>query len=96
MGAFPVQTNTSCCDEWIEDGVSGFAIPPDDLEIITDRLRLALTDDALVDRAAEINAATIRARLDERVLRQQAVAFYDEAFRHISAAPCQPRRTRIS
>jgi hypothetical protein len=80
MGAFPIQTNTSCCEEWIEDGISGFAIPADDLDTITARLRRALTDDSLVDRAAAINAATVRDRLEAGMLRQCTRAFYDEAF----------------
>lgn len=80
MGAFPIQTNTSCCDEWIEDGKSGFSIPPNDLEVITDRLRRALSDDELVDRAAAINERTVATRLDERILRGRALDFYAQIF----------------
>jgi glycosyltransferase involved in cell wall biosynthesis len=82
-GAFPIQTNTSCCDEWIEDGKSGFAIPPDDVALIADRLHRALTDDALVDAAAELNWTTVRERLDQNILKKRAIAFYDEAFRKL-------------
>jgi hypothetical protein len=80
MGAFPIQTNTSCCDEWIEDRRSGFSIPPDDLPSIVERLRTALVDDTLVDGAAALNAVTVRTRLDERILRVRAQALYDQAF----------------
>jgi hypothetical protein len=80
MGAFPIQTNTSCCDEWIVDGESGFSIPPDDLETIVARLRRALTDDALVDAAAERNAVTVRERLDARILAAKAAAMYEGVF----------------
>ncbi len=76
MGAFPIQTNTSCCDEWFEDGKGGFIVPPDDFDTICDRFLRALNDDALVDQAAEINWATVRARLDIRVLRGKVEAFY--------------------
>jgi len=44
MGAFPIQTNTSCCEEWIEDGRTGFSIPPDEVDVIADRVRRAITD----------------------------------------------------
>lgn len=80
MGAFPIQTNTSCCDEWIADGRSGFIVPPDDVDLIADRIRRAVTDDALVSQAAETNWATVQERLDQCLLRKQAVAFYDEIF----------------
>lgn len=80
LGAFPIQTNTSCCEEWIDDGKSGFVISPNDVNQIADRLRQALTDDNLVDTAAEINWRTVQERLDMRVLKEKAVAFYDEIF----------------
>lgn len=78
MGAFPIQTNTSCCNEWIEDGKSGFEIPADDVAVIADRLRKAALDDELVDQASEKNWETVRARLDQALLKQKAISFYDE------------------
>jgi glycosyltransferase involved in cell wall biosynthesis len=80
LGAFPVQTNTSCCNEWIEDRQSGFEIPVDDVHVIADRLRKAALDDALVDRAAAINWETVRQRLDQSVLKQKAIQFYNAIF----------------
>ncbi|MGH8548051.1 MAG: glycosyltransferase family 4 protein [Methylococcales bacterium] len=80
MGAFPIQTGTSCCEEWIEDGKSGFVISPVDVDQIADRIRRAVTDDALVGTAAEINWKTVRERLDQRLLRKQEIAFYEEIF----------------
>jgi glycosyltransferase involved in cell wall biosynthesis len=80
LGTFPIQTNTSCCDEWLEDGVTGFSIPHDDVSVIADRLKRALSDDALVDRAAELNWSTACARLDQEKLKKQAIAFYDMLF----------------
>lgn len=79
MGAFPVQTNTSCCEEWFTDGVGGFAVPPDDFDTICERFHRALTDDALVDRASTVNAETVRTRLDNAGLAPRMVAFYEEA-----------------
>lgn len=64
MGSFPIQTCTACADEWIEDGKSGFIVPPDDPNLIAERLRQAIVDDALVDRASELNANTAKERLD--------------------------------
>ena len=78
MGAFPIQTNTSCCDEWIVDGQNGFIIPPDDIDLIADRFRMALTDDNLVNTAAAENWLTVCERLDSDHLKAKAIALYDE------------------
>ena len=80
MGAFPVQTHTACCSEWFKDGESGFAIPPDDLPVIVDRLRRALTDDALVDRASDLNWETVQSRLDQDAIQRVAMGFYETIF----------------
>lgn len=85
MGAFPIQTNTSCCDEWFEDGAGGFLIPPDDVTAIAARLRTALTDDVLVDRGAMLNWQVVQERLDQRLIEGRIVAFYDEIFAKLDA-----------
>jgi glycosyltransferase involved in cell wall biosynthesis len=76
MGSFPIQTCTACADEWVEDGVSGFIVPPDDPDLIAARLARAATDDAFVDRAAEINSDTAKARLDHAVVRGRILENY--------------------
>ena len=80
MGAFPIQTNTSCIEEWFEHGKGGYLIPPDDVDLIAQRVRSALTDDQLVEQAAAINWQVIESRLDERKIVKQVWAFYDEIF----------------
>lgn len=85
MGAFPVQTNTSIADEWLEDGVSGLLIPPNDPDVIAEALRKALVDDALVDEAARINAQTIRERMDRQKLSQKIVSIYNEVANDVIA-----------
>lgn len=76
MGSFPVQSSTACADEWIEDGVTGLLVPPDDPETVAAAIRRALTDDALVDRAAEKNYRTAAERLDRRTIAPMAAGIY--------------------
>lgn len=83
MGAFPIQTDTSCCDEWITDGEGGFIVPHDDVEVIAHRIRKALTDDALVDKAAGINWQTAKDRLDQGMIKGKVLDFYDRIFADI-------------
>ena len=79
MGAFPIQSNTACANEWIEDGATGLIVPPEDPTAIAAAIRKALSDDALVDRAAERNAQLARERLDRALLKPSIVALYERA-----------------
>jgi len=78
MGSFPIQSCTACADEWIEDGKTGLIVPPEDPELIAAAIRRALTDDDLVDRAAERNARTARERLDYRFIQPQVIVMYEK------------------
>lgn len=64
MGSFPIQSNTSCGDEWIIDGETGLLVSPEDPEIIEQAIRKALMDDPLVDSAAIRNIDKIRVDAD--------------------------------
>ncbi|MBP1178531.1 glycosyltransferase [Methylobacterium sp. PvR107] len=85
MGAFPIQTNTSCSAEWFNDGSTGFSVSPDDADRIRECFRIALSDDQLVDEAARVNRRIVADRLDRRVLSERVREFYDIAFKEIAA-----------
>jgi len=76
MGSFPIQSYTSCADEWIKNGETGFLVPPEDASKIAKVLRVALLDDELVDQAAEINSQTVAERLNFEKVRPIAIEFY--------------------
>ncbi|OJW50118.1 MAG: hypothetical protein BGO67_01960 [Alphaproteobacteria bacterium 41-28] len=84
MGAFPIQTNTACCDEWIKDGESGFITSPDNFEGMTKALKLALSDDALVDKASQLNWETILKKASKEKCKKIANAFYTSIFNDVS------------
>jgi glycosyltransferase involved in cell wall biosynthesis len=77
MGAFPIQSCTSCADEWIEDGKGGLIVPPEDPDQVADALRRALEDDALVDSAEELNALVAAERLEYSAIKAQVVQNYE-------------------
>jgi glycosyltransferase involved in cell wall biosynthesis len=76
MGSFPIQSCTACADEWIEHGVSGIIVPPEDPDIIEMGIRTALTDDELVDQAAELNWQVAEKRLGGDVIQDMAIDMY--------------------
>ena len=78
MGAFPIQSCTACADEWIEEGVSGFIVPPEDPHVIAQAIRRAIEEDDLVNHAAEINAQTAVERLDCAIIQPQVVNSYQK------------------
>ena len=77
-GAFPIQTDTSCADEWITPGETGFLVSPTDTDVISRGLLVALTDNDLVDSAAVKNRATSIARLTSDQIQQITKHFYSD------------------
>lgn len=77
MGSFPIQSNTSCACEWVQDGQTALIVPPEDPVAIAEAIRRAVTDDALVDRAADLNARLTAERLDYATIQSRAVAAYE-------------------
>ncbi|MDQ3652565.1 MAG: glycosyltransferase [Acidobacteriota bacterium] len=76
MGSFPIQSNTGCGDEWIKNEVNGLLVHPESPEEVAMALRRTLTDDTMVDRAAEINARLTTERLDKSVIQPQTIEMY--------------------
>jgi hypothetical protein len=83
MGAFPIQSSTACADEWIENGKSGYIVPPEEPHTIAEAIRSALTDNDMVDLAAEINTKVARERLDYSIVQPQVVKMYQKIFEMI-------------
>jgi len=76
LGAFPIQSDTVSTAEWIEDGVNGLLVSATDPESIAGALRRALTDDALVDRAVELNSDLVDQRLDLIKIKPKVLELY--------------------
>ncbi len=83
MGSFPIQSNTSCINEWLSPGEGGLLVPPNDPEAVAAAIRRAVTDDALVDHAAAINAQVADERLQASVIQPQVVAMYEKVAEQI-------------
>ena len=83
-GAFPIQTDTSCADEWIVNGKSGFIVSPNDRNGLVESIKTALEDDELVDSAAQINYEVAHKRLDKSKVLAISSKFYNSVSNSIS------------
>jgi glycosyltransferase involved in cell wall biosynthesis len=75
MGAFPIQTNTSCAEEWIEDGITGKLIGPSQEEV-KNSLRQALDNNSLVDQASVNNRQKIETKCNDEQIKLKSLKFY--------------------
>lgn len=81
MGSFPIQSWTSCADEWIDDGKTGILVPPDDSDEIAKAIRRALADDDLVDEASIKNYKLAEEKLDSKIIKQKAIDIYNRVYK---------------
>jgi GT2 family glycosyltransferase/glycosyltransferase involved in cell wall biosynthesis len=77
LGSFPIQSERSATIEWAAHGETALFVDAEDVDEVAAAIRRALTDDALVDGAAPINAGAIQARLAMAQLRAEATALYE-------------------
>lgn len=77
MGALPIQSDTGSAREWIRDGENGLLVPPEDVDAIEAAIRRAATQDALVERAAEVNERLTSERIARPVVTPRVVELYE-------------------
>jgi glycosyltransferase involved in cell wall biosynthesis len=78
MGSFPIQSDSACADEWVEDGQSAILVNADDSDDVAAALTRALSDDDLVDTAARLNEVTAGLRLDINRVRLETITAYGQ------------------
>jgi hypothetical protein len=74
-GAYPIQTNTSCANEWVKLGVIASIVDLNQDRVL-DQIILALTDNELVDRASKQNLKVAKQYLEYKVVQKKALEFY--------------------
>ena len=80
MGAFLVQSNTSCLMELLAGQRTALMVPPEDPKEIAEAIMLAVSDDEMVDRATAANDRIVAERLSDQVVRPEVVAMYRTIF----------------
>lgn len=75
-GCYPIQTSTSCCDEWITNQTTGTIVINLNPALISKNIQDALVDDQLVDLAAILNIMRSAEAIDSRKIGSVAKQFY--------------------
>ena len=76
MGAFPIQTSTSCAGEWFTNQVSGILVEPNQIVSTAATLLKVLRDDELVESALRDNLIKSEQLFSENVLKEKAKKLY--------------------
>ncbi len=76
MGAFPVQTLTSCAGEWFTNGVSGILVEPNQIKDTAAVMMKVLRDDDLVESAMFVNLIKAEQLFSENLLTELAKKLY--------------------
>jgi len=74
-GCYPVQTNTSCANEWVDSGAIATLVGLNVIDI-SEAIEAALINDLLVDQAQEKNAEIAESLLSADVIQPLALTFY--------------------
>lgn len=80
MGSFPIQSNTSCIGIYLKDGLNGNLVPPEDVTILSLKLKEALTNDTLIKKAYEYNQLNVAPKFDFNKLNNETLNMYNSIF----------------
>ncbi len=64
--------------KWIRDGENGLLVPPEDPDAVEAAIRRAVTEDALVERAAELNERLTSERISRDLVTPRIVQAYEQ------------------
>jgi hypothetical protein len=78
QGAIPIQSDTSCANEWIRSGQDGFLVGFDDWQAVAKGLTEILDNPSFVAEARAKNYQTIREKYDANRLSEIAHGYYQK------------------
>jgi glycosyltransferase involved in cell wall biosynthesis len=81
-GCFPIQSSTSCVDEFVKHGEGGFFLNLLDSDALDKAVLLASVDDDLVDNAASSNRLSILSNREFTYVAQLACRLYEELLKN--------------
>ena len=91
-GCFPIVGNLESLREWIDDGVNGLLIDPQDPEALAAAVVRALGDEDMRARAFDQNQKLVDERAERKQVGSKLASFYQEVLsrsnpsKHVSGA----------
>lgn len=76
-GAIPIQSNTSCCGEWLTDVDGGFLVRYDDIEAISQAILTILRSEDFQKTARQRNWADLKLRVEPETTQDSAKETYE-------------------
>ncbi|MGA2796055.1 MAG: glycosyltransferase, partial [Thermoguttaceae bacterium] len=77
MGCFPIISITGSTSEFIDNGVNGILLNPEDLDGYVAAIEKSLVDYTLLDNAVTINRRILKTNFDYDVIREKVLSFYE-------------------
>jgi glycosyltransferase involved in cell wall biosynthesis len=74
-GAYPIQTNSSCANEWVSLGAKATIVSLDPSELYK-AINAAINDDEFVNSAMKANLQVANLHLNQEVIKKEALKFY--------------------
>jgi len=84
MGAFPIESNTSCANEWIIHQKTGCIISPEDPTDIVNSIKFALEHSDIINQSAEHNFQIAHEMLDKSIINPKIISLYTEILNQIT------------
>jgi glycosyltransferase involved in cell wall biosynthesis len=79
-GAIPIQSNTSCCEEWLKDGEGGHLVDFDAVTLIADHITALVTSPEKRARARERNVSDLLQKLEPTKTKRAVHETYEKLF----------------
>ena len=76
LRVFPIQSNTSCANEWILNNKTGFIVNPYDINIIKNKILYALKNDSFINTATSINKKIIKEKASSLIIKDKIRNIY--------------------
>ena len=78
LGTFPIQSDTSCGNEWIKNNISGFLVPWNDINIISNKILKVINDNVLIEKSAKLNWDVVKKKGLDINIKKIAHTFYHQ------------------
>jgi len=77
QGAIPIQSNSSCCDEWLDDEIGGFLVDYQDVEKVANLILRIVSDEEFQISAARHNQSLLRKKIAAPLTKKAALDTYN-------------------